>query len=108
MNNTMAFNDFIKFISIWEKELDQYSLEDLHKKPDEASWSIGQVYNHLIKSTLGFHLKQAEQCLQSDEHASESKNFRGFLVYNVIKRFPPVKVKVPPSEHYTPGQPESR
>ncbi|MDR0227568.1 MAG: hypothetical protein LBI72_00655 [Flavobacteriaceae bacterium] len=39
---------------------------------------------------------------------TKRKNFRGFMVYSILKKFPPVKIKVPASENYTPVAPKSK
>lgn len=108
MKNTAIYNDFLGVIAIWEKGLEQYTPEELGQKPDPGSWSMGQVYNHLVRSTLGFHLNQVNTCLASEENRKKGKNFKGFLTYNVMKSFPPIKIKVPPSETYTPKQPSGK
>jgi DinB superfamily len=107
MNANKHFNHFQNAAAIWEKDLEKYTLEQLLKKPDAESWSMGQVYNHLITATLFFHLKQVETCMTSNNDSDKSKNFKGFLTYNVFGKMPPIKIKVPPSDTYTPKQPES-
>ena len=69
---------------------------------------MGQLYNHLIQGTLNYHLPQIEQCINSDTNKSKSKNFKGFLAYRILKGFPPIKIKVPDSDAYTPKQPKSK
>ena len=108
MNNEQTLKNFQEVAALWEQELDKYSLEELQKKPSADSWSIGQVYNHLTSSGLNFHLKQIETCLSSNENAKKNKNFKSFITYNVLGKLPPVKVKVPPSDVYTPKQPKSK
>jgi DinB superfamily len=107
MNANKHLSHFQNVVTTWEKDLDKYTLEQLLIKPAADSWSMGQVYNHLISATLFFHLKQVETCLASNENADKSKNFKGFLTYNVLGKMPPIKIKVPPSDAYTPKQPES-
>jgi hypothetical protein len=48
-----------------------------------------------------------ETCLVSNTNAEKSKNFKGFLTYKVLGKMPPIKIKVPPSNFYTPKQPDS-
>ncbi len=107
MNTNKHLSHFQNVASTWEKDLNQYTFEQLLQKPDAESWSLGQVYNHLITSALFFHLKQVEACLASNTDADKSKNFKGFLTYHVLGKMPPIKIKVPPSDFYTPKQPES-
>ncbi len=107
MNNEKALQDFKKVLKLWQEELPRYSPEQLQARPDERSWSMGQLYNHLIDSALNFHLKEVDKCLSSMENSTRKKNFKGFVICNILNGFPPVKITVPPSESYTPKQPES-
>jgi DinB superfamily len=107
MNANKHLSHFQNVVATWEKNLEKYTLEQLLLKPAADSWSLGQVYNHLITATLFFHLKQVEACMASNDNADKSKNFKGFLTYNILGKMPPIKIKVPPSDTYTPKQPES-
>ncbi len=107
MNNKQTLNNFLENIKIWEQELPNYEFSDLLKQEDNANWSLGQVYMHLINGTLSFHLKQLELCIHSSENKHLKKNFKGFLSYKLLKGIPPIKIKVPPTPAYTPKQPEN-
>jgi hypothetical protein len=100
--------DFTKIFNHWKSELENYSEKDLEKQVSADSWTLGQVYNHLIGSTLYFHLKQVLICLNSSENKNKKKNFKGFLALNIIKGFPPIKIKVPASDLYTPKRPKTK
>ncbi len=107
MNLDKKLTAFKQVLSVWEAELPKYTIEDVLKKPNENAWSMGQVYNHLISATLNFHLKQVEVCLNTTQNENGKKNFKGFLAFNIINGFPPIKIAVPSSETYTPKQPAS-
>lgn len=108
MKNKKTLEKFVKTLEFWKNELTKYDLETLLKKPDSESWSMGQVYVHLINSTLNFHLQQVKICLGNTENSGRNKNFRGVMTYHILGSFPPIKIKVLPSEFYTPKQPESK
>jgi len=101
------FDKYIQIAGIWESELDAYSDEQFTKKPSQESWSIGQVYGHLVIGSLNYHIKQIEECLVNDAYQKEKKTFPGKLMF-FINYFPPVRIKVPPSPTYTSQQPESK
>jgi hypothetical protein len=105
MNN--IFDKYLQISGLWESELKKYSDEQFSKKPSPESWSIGQVYGHLVFGALSYHIKQIEQCFLSDANQKEGKTFPGRLMF-LINSFPPVRIKVPPSPTYTPKQPESK
>jgi hypothetical protein len=106
MNVTTINKQIIENISLWENDLKNYSIEQLTQTVGEG-WTLGQVYIHLIKATTGYHLAQIETCMASNENKYKFKNFKGFMVYNIINGFPPIKIAVPPSDAYTPMQPTS-
>jgi hypothetical protein len=102
-----VFDTYLQIAGIWESELEKYSDEQFLMNPSPESWSIGQVYEHLVMGALNYHVKQIEQCLLSDANQIEKKTFPGILMFS-LHSFPPVRIKVPPSPLYTPKQPESK
>ena len=57
-------NDTIDF---WIKELDRYKFSQLCAKPSANSWSLGQVYMHLIDDT-NYYIEQIRTCLSANEN----------------------------------------
>jgi len=58
---------FNQTIDDWISELESYRLEKLLLKPTPESWSLGQLYIHLIDQTK-YYFEQIEDCL--DQNAS--------------------------------------
>jgi hypothetical protein len=95
-------------IDYWIAELNGYTLEQLTQKPDEHSWSLGQVGIHLWMSAKGFFFKNAERCLSKEKvESGKSKNLVGFLVF-MFGKMPTVKVKMPEKVAVEPRQPETK
>jgi len=101
------FDKYLQISGIWESGLGKYSDEQFAKKPSPESWSIGQIYGHLVFGALNYHIKQIEQCISNDANQKEKKTLPVRLIFS-INSFPPVRVKVPPSPTYTPIQPDSK
>jgi hypothetical protein len=98
---------FEKTCSIWLASLDGYSEHTFAMKPDDNSWSIGQVYNHLTNGTRKFQLKHIAACLEGrGAEGSKGKTLPGMIIF-MLGSFPPARIKVLPSSEYTPAQPES-
>jgi hypothetical protein len=96
---------FEKTARFWISSLDQYTEEQFAKKPDADSWSIGQVYNHLIVSARLYQLQQAALCLEGKQTEQKAgKKLPGKVIY-FLGNIPPARVKVPASDTYTPKQP---
>jgi len=108
MNNKKTLQNFLENVEIWGKELGKYNINQLTQKESPENWSMGQLYKHLIDGTINYHLQQVNQCANSSENKSKKKNFKGFMAYNILNGFPPIKIKVPASETYTPKQPKNK
>ena len=66
----MLNENFIRTIDIWIKELDRYDFIQLCTQPSPNSWSIGQVYIHLIDNTYYF-IEQIKICISTNDNAME-------------------------------------
>jgi DinB superfamily len=107
MKAQKSYHNWLKTVAFYESELPKYSESDFFKKQSEEAWSIGQMYQHLVKGTMVFHAKFAENALATDENSEEGKTMPGKISY-LIGGFPPIKIKVPASTEYTPPQPKSK
>lgn len=71
----MLLHDFNKTVGIWLHELPKYDYQSLTQRPDPSSWSLGQVYIHLINET-NWYFEQLERCFtypnNTDEAIAES------------------------------------
>lgn len=106
MNINKHLKKFESIASVWLKALVTYDENNFARKPDDDNWSIGQVYYHLTRGTQNFHLRMVRQCIDNLTNAHEKKAFPGKIVF-FTGSFPAIRVKVPPSNMYTPKQPES-
>lgn len=76
----------------WLDQLSCYNEGPFQKKLVEkrgTSWSIGQVYEHLTKTTLEIQLKAVEDCIQQQNgDIKGGKSFIGVLTFLLGKYFP--------------------
>ncbi|WP_152397427.1 DinB family protein [Paenibacillus guangzhouensis] len=90
--------------------LEQFSMEQLQRQPNEEAWSLGQMVQHLINSALYMHLRNVELCMDASGGSAEPdgvKTEAGMALFEQGS-FPPVRIQVPPSPQYTPAQPTSK
>lgn len=66
----MKINAFNNTVNIWIKELDKFPFDLLLIKPDEKSWSLGQLYEHILEETLWYN-EQIEISLLDREHLND-------------------------------------
>ncbi len=101
----MPIEKFNHTIDCWITALGQYSVAALQARPTPTSWSIGQMYLHLIQDT-GFYLDQLKVCLTTNEHAHESAStFVMAMLRN--NEFPDLIIEGHPANATIP-QPESK
>lgn len=62
--------DFNHTIDIWIKELRRYDFIQLCVKPSPGSWSLGQVYMHLINDT-NYFIEQIKICVSTNDNMIE-------------------------------------
>ena len=66
----MLIEDFNHTIDIWIKELEHYDFTQLCAKPSPNSWSLGQVYMHLIAET-SYYIEQIKICVSANDNVLE-------------------------------------
>lgn len=100
--STAALNNTI---DTWFTALNHYSFPQLLLKPSAVSWSIGQVYMHLIENTDWF-FGQIKICIScnGNEHEEASPAGKQMLLNN---SFPDMQLEGPPDNDLTP-QPNSK
>ena len=107
MTAAILYKKFSLTLHQWVNELEAYTATDFEKKPDARSWSVGQVYEHITSSTLNFHIKQIEHCLQHYSNRWKTKNFIGYVTI-LTGRIPHVNIPIPEEENIEPVQPKSK
>ncbi len=101
----MPETDFSHTIDSWIKELEQYDFIQLCAKPSGSSWSIGQVYMHLMENT-NYYLEQIRICVSTDDHENEDASSNAKIMFN-NNEFPDEVIDGPSENSLTP-QPESK
>lgn len=65
----MLIDDFNHGIDTWIEALHHYNFVQLCRKPSPDSWSLGQVYMHLIENT-NYYIEQIKVCLSNNNNES--------------------------------------
>ncbi|OAB34855.1 hypothetical protein PMSD_13925 [Paenibacillus macquariensis subsp. defensor] len=110
MNTTEALAHFEENANYYLQELNGYSIEQLVSQPHENEWSMGQMILHLINSSTNMSLRNIDYCLTQDDNSVVSKGEKTEAGQALMDQggFPPIRIQVPASPQYTPGQPESK
>ena len=101
----MVIDELIKTLQIWIDSLQHYDEQSFLVKPSDGSWSIGQVYLHLLNET-SFFLSQARTCLCSDNNSNQFASPHGLQMLE-NNSFPDERIEGPPSNLFL-QQPTSK
>ncbi|MBS1519883.1 MAG: DinB family protein [Bacteroidetes bacterium] len=102
---TILLNSFNETIQKWIDFLDDYTLEMLCQKPDDSSWSLGQVYTHITNDTEWFAEQMAAAMQTNADSEKEMHENAHMMLQN--NRFPDITIQGPATGIYI-KQPESK
>jgi hypothetical protein len=101
----VLIDNFNRTIDLWIDALLPYDQQQLHAKPDATSWSIGQMYKHLIDDT-SFYIEQIKACLSTNGNQDEEASpFAKIILAN--NDFPNEVIKGAPGNAFIP-QPDTK
>lgn len=89
----MRLQQFNDTITGWINYLDDYTLEQLQQQPLPGSWSLGQVYVHLIDDTR-YQVAQMKIALSTQEHAAAKMHPDAVAMFD-NNGFPDVRIQGP-------------
>lgn len=92
--------NFIQTTDTWIDALDDYSPKAFSAKPSPGSWSIGQVYEHLIYIT-GYIFKTIRYCAATNENAGAEKTSDAEWIFE-NNGLPDILIQGPESNRRTP------
>lgn len=103
-NELPQLRQFDTTIQQWIDQLGHYTLSQLWRPPRAGSWSLGQVYNHIIDDTSWF-AGQMKEALECRENAGETMhpNARAMFERN---GFPDIRIEGPATNTFI-AQPQS-
>lgn len=90
----MLIDDFNHTLQIWLRELNKYDYKKIIEKPEASSWSIGQVYMHLIDETT-WYFGQISLCFDDLEHPEKEMSESAKLMFQ-NNSFPDLQIKGDP------------
>jgi hypothetical protein len=101
----MLIDEFKNTLNVWTKELKNYEFTSLQTKPSRVSWSLGQLYIHLIEET-NYYIEQVKMCLTNndDELGELTTDAKAMFLNN---DFPDEKIEGALTHNLIP-QPESK
>jgi hypothetical protein len=101
----MYLHQFNETIDKWIGYLNDYSLEMLCQSPQTGSWSLGQVYVHIINDT-NYFVEQIKAALFTSDNSEMEMHEHGKAMF-ANNGFPDVMIEGPSTNVYIP-QPENK
>lgn len=92
-------------INTWLNELELYDFTELCIKPSLNSWSLGQLFVHIIEATEYF-IEQAKICASNNDNSNEEATPEAKRMF-FNNEFPDIKIDGPPSNDLT-EQPQNK
>jgi len=96
----MSIESFNKTIDEWTNALQGYTWEDLTAKQSLTTWSLGQLYNHLISETT-YYIRRIDVCISSNRNANKEMTDEGKAMFH-NNSFPDERLTGPPSNARVP------
>ena len=90
VNSKFYLERFNDTIQQWIDNVDHYSLAMLLQKPADKSWSLGQVYMHIIDDTHYF-AEQIRLALKTNDNADKPMHEDAIMIFK-NDGFPDIKI----------------
>ena len=101
----MLIENFNRTIDNWIRALEGYDYDQLTARPSPTSWSIGQVYMHLLDDT-SYYIEQIQICVTNNDHANDQATSAGKIMFS-NNDFPNEILEGSPTNAYMP-QPDGK
>lgn len=83
MKTTKLLNLFNKEIKVWLQDLVDMDEEQLFINPAEKSWSLAEVYDHIMRVAREYQIPNMKKSLTADAERKKGKNKYGLAVFNL-------------------------
>lgn len=97
----MKINNFNQTIQHWLDELEKYNFRQLSRKANPKTWSLGQLYLHLVDST-NYFFEQTAICLSTNDN-NDKEMYESAKKMFQNGEFPDITIEGPPSNADTPN-----
>ena len=107
-NNIRVLNKFNRRAEEWLSDLQALSEEEMSRRPATDSWSMGELYDHIMKVARTYQIPNFKISLTNESVQRKRKNKIGFAIFNLGIR-KQVKIRMedfpaPLVQDFTPAQ----
>lgn len=97
MNSLKKIAKFNTAANTWLADLENKSAEEILINPSLGSWSISELYDHIIKVGRSYQIPNLKKSITAQAERKKGKNVKGIIIFNLGIEKLPVKVKM---EHF--------
>ena len=94
MNKSKTFDYFNKVANTWLEDLEEKNEEDIIINPFEGSWSISELYDHIIKVARTYQIPNFKKSVTTEVERKKRKNIKGLVIFNVGIKKINMKIKM--------------
>ena len=109
MNTTKLLALFNKEIKVWLTDLESMDEALLFVNPNESSWSLAEVYDHIMRVAREYQIPNMKKSLTANAERKKGKNKYGIAVFNLgIRKDIKMKMESFPQPLVTAFTPQKR
>lgn len=83
MRISKALEKFNKMSTVWLSDLESLSEEELSINPSEGSWSLAELYDHIMRVARTYQIPNLQKSITTSAVRKKRKKVVGFAVFNL-------------------------
>jgi len=83
MNVDKVILRFNKKAQEWLGDLKNIDEKLIHIKPNDKSWSLSEVYDHVMRVTRSYQIPNLKESMTSSAKRRKRKNIAGIAIFNL-------------------------
>jgi len=94
MNTLKKIDTFNKTANNWLADLEKKSSEEIVINPYEGSWSLAELYDHIIRVGRSYQIPNLKKSITAEAKRKKRKNLKGLVIFNLGVQKLPIKIKM--------------
>ena len=86
MNIKRTIARFDQLAEEWLEDLNMLEADIIHLNPNSTTWSLAEVYDHVIKVARTYQMPCLKQSLTEEASRKRRKNLAGIAIFDLVYR----------------------
>jgi len=95
MHPTETYAKLEETARLYIQEVERYDDQQFNLKKEETTWSVGQMYEHLVSSAYNLFFRKIKACLTHQYGSLEGEKNKDGMKLFAHGSFPPIKIAIP-------------